>query len=607
LTRIKFSPDPVDDSDDMAQSQTQGRSVAEAKSDAERVAAFVDLLIRSVEAGRLQPSHDAARRQAETDLEAAALACLDRIGDFALRVDDMDILYSGQAIYRSAGREGSLPFSLYQDDVREIVFRRGLTPAELSNFVDAIRRATDVRHRGWDDAVTLLWEKDLPHVKVLCLPVEESDIEAAVAESGEAGAAGRIPWPGETKPDVDREPVTDEAPEGRSDDWLLPLPHSRSSSDDAAAPRPLQEIEAENIRMTASIEEAIPVRDQVLAILSELLGRETEPAEFLETASVMALFIEEAMLEGDFERAIQLGDRLRGISASRSKEPGEFGAAAEQVVRGVGRAEILRELVPLLNARTDVDLSGLTKLLAALGSSAAPILCDLLCEIHVKKVRRAICEALVISCKGDVGILIRQLSDTRWYVVRNVLYVLGRIAHQGVERALGEALYHEDIRVRREAISALAEVDSPRGRAYLNSALRDPEKDIRILVAQLISRRRSDRAAKVIWSVIESPEFEEREPEERAAFLAALGRTGSDSLVPRLERNLIRGGWPRSPDRIDRREAALALAWLGTPAALAVLKREAGSKRDDVRSAVAGALEDLRKAASKVSRTDWGH
>jgi hypothetical protein len=82
------------------------------------------------------------------------------------------------------------------------------------------------------------------------------------------------------------------------------------------------------------------------------------------------------------------------------------------------------------------------------GPSTAPTLCDRLGEVGEMKIRRVICEALANSCMNDVDVLIHRPSDKRWLLVRNILYVLGRIAHQGVERALGDALYHSDPRVR---------------------------------------------------------------------------------------------------------------------------------------------------------------
>jgi len=232
-----------------------------------------------------------------------------------------------------------------------------------------------------------------------------------------------------------------------------------------------------------------------------------------------------------------------------------------------------------------------------LGSSAAPAICDLLGQVNQVRYRRALCESLAISCREDVEVLIERLSDTRWYVIRNIVYILGRIAHQGVERALDRTLHHEDVRVRKEAVRALGNIESPTSRAYLVSAFKDPDAGVRIQAAMTLAAKRDDRAAQSILSVIQASDFMRRDSNEREAFFEALGRCGSDTLVPKLESILTRGGLFSPGNEEERLHAALAMAWLGTPAALAVLNREIQSKRDPVRRAVETALAAVRKAA----------
>jgi HEAT repeat protein len=52
----------------------------------------------------------------------------------------------------------------------------------------------------------------------------------------------------------------------------------------------------------------------------------------------------------------------------------------------------------------------------------------------------------------------------------------------------------------------MGEIKSPTSRAYLNSALRDPDKTVRVMVAGALAERNDERAARIIWGVIESPE-----------------------------------------------------------------------------------------------------
>ena len=599
---MKFPGGVADISGDMRQTGQRPPSPARpdvardliAASDTARVVGWVEALVRTIEGHRAHAGDDPALQKFDRDFEETTQSCFNQIGDFALRVEEFGLFFEGECVYHNSGR-GSLSAVLFRDGLSEITLRRGLEPDELRGLLDVLVRATAEGDPDSEDVVTLLWEENFRHIGYECVPFEEWNpgSPASAEEPAEGAADDAFPWP---------VGVADEdLAEGRSDDWSLPGDGAPVSEQPLPEVSNLTEIEAFNICMLASIEDALSPRDRVLEILSGLLEAEESPARFLDAAWSLGRLIEDAVAAGNVEEAGNLVDRLQHISDSK-KPPNEFQSAANQVLQHIGRDDFLGQLGGILGRHPDLDLPALTKFLARLGPSAAPSLCGVLGEIQEMKARRAICEALVISCKSHVSILLDRLSDPRWYVVRNILYILGRIAHQGVERALGDALTHNDVRVRKEAVRALAGIDSPASRAYLNSALRDSDKGIRILVAQLLASRKDERAARIIWSVIESPEFAGRDIEERSAFCGALGRAGSDALIPKMERMLTRGGMFQSAEQAGRVEAAMALAWLGTPAALAVLSREAKSKNESVRRAVANALQTVRESAAKDRR-----
>ncbi|MEK7348660.1 MAG: HEAT repeat domain-containing protein, partial [Candidatus Eisenbacteria bacterium] len=152
--------------------------------------------------------------------------------------------------------------------------------------------------------------------------------------------------------------------------------------------------------------------------------------------------------------------------------------------------------------------------------------------------------------------------------------------------------------VRKEAVRALGNIESPTARAYLVSAFKDPDAGVRIQAAMTLAEKREERAAQSLLGAIQVPEFQRRDLRERQAFYEALGRAGSDVLAPKLEPLLTKGGIFGGGDDDERYHAALALAWLGTSKALAVLERELKSKREPVRQAVEKALATVRHAAA---------
>ena len=589
--------------------------------DVKRVADWIGALVRTIKATRTYLANNPTLHKFQVELESRTWSCLKEAGDITLVVQQFDLLYENYSVYHNADRNDSLAFRLYGDGVRAITFREGLEPHELRGFIDVLKRSMEAA-QVQDDVVTLLWERDFRHIEYKFIPLEDlteesgeilnpEDEEQAVSEGG------GIPWPSGFAPssddempahvgDASPEPSAD-APAGeastvtgptreRSDDWE-PAVHASPAYDSTIGVQ-FGLTDEENAALEVAIreEEGRQLGREVLEIVATILAHEDTPAGFLDSATAFQRFIELAIEEGEVARANDLVARLRSIAADCAKKNAEFPALAEQVVREVGRPSFLGLMAPTLNARPEIDPGILTNFLVQLGPSAAPAICDLLGQVNQMKFRRALCEALAISCKNDVEVLIERLSDTRWYVIRNIVYVLGRIAHQGVERALDRALHHEDVRVRKEAVRALGNIESPTSRAYLVSAFRDTDAGVRIQAAMTLAMRRDDRASQSLLSVIQGTEFGRRDTNERQAFFEALGRCGSDALVPRLEQMLTKGGLFRSANEEERLHASLALAWLGTPNALQVLNREITSKREPIRKAVETALSAVRNA-----------
>jgi hypothetical protein len=579
--------------------------------DVKRVADWIGALVRTIKATRTYLANNPTLHKFQVELESRTWSCLKEAGDITLVVQQFDLLYENYSVYHNADRNDSLAFRFYGDGVRVITFREGLEPHELRGFIDVLKRSLEAA-QVQDDVVTLLWERDFRHIEYEFIPLEDLTEESGEIVNPEddddaVREGGGIPWPSgfapssedEAAPVAHEDPVSDSAipARERSDDWEPSVRAATAYDSSIGVQFGLTDEENSALEVAIREEERRELGREVLEIVATILAYEDTPAGFLDSASAFQRFIELAIEEGEVARANDLVARLRSIAADRAKANAEFQGLAEQVIREVGRPSFLGLMAPTLNARPEIDPGVLTNFLVQLGPSAAPAICDLLGQVNQMKFRRALCEALAISCRNDVEVLIERLSDTRWYVIRNIVYVLGRIAHQGVERALDRALHHEDVRVRKEAVRALGNIESPTSRAYLVSAFRDTDAGVRIQAAMTLAMRRDDRASQSILGVIQAPDFSRKDTNERQAFFEALGRCGSDSLLPRLESMLTKGGFFRSANEEERLHAALALAWLGTPAALGVLNREIAGKREPIRKAVETALSSVRNAA----------
>ncbi len=580
--------------------------------DVKRVADWISTLVKTAKATRLYLPNNPQLVKFQADLESRTWSCLKEIGDIPLAVQQFDFLFENYSVYHNADRNDSLAFRFYADGVRGITIKEGLEVGELRSFMEVLRKAIDGPN-GQDDVVTLLWERDFRHIEYAFLSLDDlGDLDAAATsgrdedEGDGATAVETIPWPARGE-EVAEEAEAEEADSGgegdpsmaaeRSDDWSAHIQRSRTWERPDGVQFQLSDHEREELEHMIRMEEVRPLRQEVLDIVAAILRYESDAAGFKDSALAYQRFIELAVEEGDIRRARELLGRLKEIGEEKVAAGPEYAGIVEQVIREIGRPSFLGTLAPTLNAHPELDPEALTDFLVQLGSGATPAICDLLGQVNQVRHRRALCEGLVISCKNDVEPLLQRLGDSRWYVIRNVVYVLGRIAHHGVERALDRALHHEDVRVRKEAVRALGNIESPTARAYLVSAFKDGDAGVRIQAAMTLAERREERSAQSLLATIQAPEFQRRDLKERGAFYAALGRAGSDALAPKLEPLLTKGGLFGGGDDDERYHAALALAWLGTPKALGILDREMKSKREPVRQAVERALAAVRQSA----------
>lgn len=583
--------------------------------DVKRVADWLSTLVKTVKATRLYLPNNPQLVKFQADLEARTWSCLKEIGDIPLTVQQFDFLFEGYSVYHNADRNDSLAFRFFADGIRGITIKEGLDAGELRSYLEVVRKAIDGPN-GQDDVVTLLWERDFRHIEYVYLSLDElsdSDSSSSAGRSDDEAVEGEaIPWPAgaaeeeaPTEADAAAGAETDTAIAAeRSDDWSAHIQRSRTWERPASIQFQLTDKERDELEHLIRLEEVRPLRQEVLDIVAAILRYEQDGAGFMDSAVAFQRFIEFAIEEGDVRRARELLGLLKQIAADKAAEGPEFEGIADQVIREIGRPSFLGQLAPTLNAHPELDPEALTDFLVQLGSGATPAICDLLGQVNHVRHRRALCEGLIASCRNDVEPLLQRLGDSRWYVIRNVVYVLGRIAHHGVERALDRALHHDDVRVRKEAVRALGNIESPTARAFLVSAFKDSDAGVRIQAAMTLAERREDRAAQSLLGAIQALEFQRRDLRERQAFFEALGRAGSDALAPKLEPLLTKGGMFGGGDDDERYHAALALAWLGTPKAIAVLDREMKSKREPIRQAVEKALATVRHAAAAAAAKD---
>jgi HEAT repeats len=186
--------------------------------------------------------------------------------------------------------------------------------------------------------------------------------------------------------------------------------------------------------------------------------------------------------------------------------------------------------------------------------------------------RKSIIDALIILGKKDMQTLSKGLYDNRWYVVRNIIYILRKIGDKRAVEHLLKTIRHGDARVRKEVIKALGELGGREGIQTLRECLDDPEVQARIASAKAFGNIGSAVAKKIMMDKVSGKMFNDRAFEEKKEFYEVLSRWKDEEMFDFLVRILRKKAFfGRSKNYENKACSAFGLGLLGNKDALPFL------------------------------------
>jgi len=543
---------------------------------------WVNHLARTLKTCRLYDANNPTVIRFREELTQALTLLLDEHGTLTLRFTSDDVLCEEQSLYLARSRDDNLALPFYRDGIHAIHFSPGIARAEIETFLDAVLQVSG-QNAGEDDLVTLLWESHLQHLDVDYVPAE-ADMGGGAADAADAGDV--VPWPtshelsgDETEPDPG---AAVPRAEERSDDWLL---------GDLAVEVEAGFAELESLAPSETLrfleeyraEHEVPLATATIAISSAFLHAGIGAADKAELARFLPRVLRQTITAGAWTEARHCLALL--CQCGRHSEWSIEGFSQE-LFQPISVAGVVEKL----DLQEAPELAEFTALARELGPLAVDWLNLALAESQQRRTRRALAEAIAELCRDDPEQLAPWLADPRWYVVRNIVHILGWIGGDRTIGLLETAMRHPEPRVRQEVIATLGQADPEQARPLLLDALDGADARTFCSVLHQLSVARDERTAGVLVRHLLDPVFEQRPLEVRRAIYSALAATGGDEIVPDLEQELHKGNWFSRYQEAHRQAVARCIARIGTPHARAVLERGAGSKRAPVRKACADAL-----------------
>ena len=554
---------------------------------ARAVSAWLTLFARTCKTCRLYDANNPAIARFREQLHQDLRTLLDQFDDVTLDVASRELSYGGEVVYRPPSRDDNLAATFHRDGIRRITLLKGIEAAELHKFVDIFVHVSS--HAGMEeDLVTLLWEGEISGISWVEAP-EDGDVNAAGDE--EPGAASPMPWPGAASAAVRgagaRASGAQQSDDGssRSDDHeVLSRPGDLEVAFGELESRAITEMA--RLQQEYEAESARPVVTRLLERLGDGLATETTPDDRRELASFIPRVLREALVAGDW------AGTQGALGMQRACDPEWSARVFFEGLSGGPSLSFTRRAVTALDTQGPAGVEAFLALAGDCGEPAVDWLMLVLAESQEQRTRRPLARALATIVREHPERLLPWMSDDRWYVVRNVVHILGWIGGDAVASHLQAAIHHSDLRVRREVVTTLGTVSPGVARPILLNMLSTAQSRLFTTIVHQLSLGADPVVSQRLFEVLRDDRFVERPEDERRAVYVGIANQGA-GVVGSLEEELNRGGlFARGLDD-HRHSLARCLARIGTPEAREALQRGARSAKGGVRKACELALASL--------------
>jgi hypothetical protein len=500
-----------------------------------------------------------------------------------------ELLYKGVAVYQSTSSSENLALKLHADGIRELSFHKGLSQEDLAYFLEALWDTYD-SDTSDDDIVTRLWEKNLSTISFVT--AEE------IVKSADAMAV-LTPQESHTLNSLSSELHHIAGTEAARAKEGTPRPTGSQGHGGPA----VYEISAEEQKLLLQEIESESARDNttyLLDMLTAILASENSDTLLNRLLELFGDILTTLIRDGNWKLLNTFVSLLYEAQELCPNLSDHHKAKLAALFHSLGHPASINAMETVLNASPNTSLDELQGLLLMLNPGTAQPLCTLMANLKHKSHRMMVCDVLTAHAKQNPSLLTRGLTDSRWYVVRNLIYIMGKLGHEQFIKHLEPVSSHEDVRVRKEIVRTLRSI-CPAGKGNLFIPfLNDAEPSIRQLAIKVLLSGPYTATLDDWTRIVDHTSFHNRSVSEKKAVFRAMRQTADEETIPYWYQLLTRRSW-RNRKRLqeDGILAAEVLGVIGTPAAMLALKT--GQRRFN--RAVRKACTDALAIATKRTAT----
>jgi pentatricopeptide repeat protein len=234
--------------------------------------------------------------------------------------------------------------------------------------------------------------------------------------------------------------------------------------------------------------------------------------------------------QGEFDKVLDVFNALKTQALQ-----GRHGVHAASMIRGIFSADQFNaNMAEALILHGREHREGAVRLTYALRANIVPYLLDGLSEERDTSKRRFMI-TLLTSVKGDVlQHVVRRLRDSRWYVQRNMLYLLRECHGRSSASAVADFLDHEVPLVRLEALSTLLSFQDPDAESHVRELLQSDNVQLQKGAVRLAGAYRIKSAVPYLLKLLEEKDLLGKKFLFKRTIIRALGRIGDGDAVVHL-------------------------------------------------------------------------
>jgi hypothetical protein len=443
---------------------------------------------------------------------------------FSLQVGEHQLFFRGKVVYESQDVKESLAFAFYKDGIREIRFFNGLESKEIVDFLNIVRKSDSV-NRLEDDLVTLLWEKDFSHIAITTVD-DFADGNSIFVPATEADLLKGLEYSAPRKEGVEENILIEE----NIKQTVSPTAGKALAQTFELKPEEMAEITRE-IREEQQPEHLYVLIDSLIEILLHLGG---DIDAYDNMISYFERTIESLFRQKEVEKAVTILMNLRKIKESIGKENKQF-LAIRQILETSSSPRFIDLIGTAMKGMEEADPKPILQYLQLLTKEAIGPLCHLLGRLESAKWRKVVTDLIIELSRDDIQPLTKYLSDHNSILIRQILSILEKIGHPSTVKYLGPLATHSDSKVRETTLQLLTQFGD-KGKDLIQKFLKDPRAEIRAKASLILARMAKNQAVKPLVEIILSEEFYKRDYDEKASFFRALGETGSQEVIPILQK-----------------------------------------------------------------------